>query len=79
MKALSDKAIERLRREASLPDLTGTKYRLIEKIGSGGMGEVYLVDDAELSRRAALKVIGSPYFSEELSHRLLREARIIAQ
>ena len=79
MNGLSDKAIERLRLEIALPDLTGTKYRLIEKIGSGGMGEVYLVEDTELNRNVALKVIGGPLLSENLSLRLLKEAQVVAR
>ena len=32
-------------------------YRILERIGAGGMGEVYLAYDPELDRKIALKVM----------------------
>jgi hypothetical protein len=40
MKFLSDRTLERLRRSADEPDLSGTHYRLLERVARGGMGAV---------------------------------------
>ena len=43
MKWLSDEALDRLRAAADAPDLSGTGYVLLDKLGSGGMGGVFRV------------------------------------
>jgi serine/threonine protein kinase len=79
MKWLSDQALDRLRVAADMPDLSGTGYVLLDKLGAGGMGGVFRVEDTALGRQVALKVIGIVDSSGEFSARLLREAKIIAQ
>jgi serine/threonine protein kinase len=79
MKWLSAAALNRLRAAADLPDLSGTDYVLVDKLGEGGMGGVYRVEDTALGRQVALKVITVVDSSGEFAARLLREARIIAQ
>jgi hypothetical protein len=54
-------------------------YRLLRKLGSGGMGIVYLAEDSQLGRQVALKVI-LPEMAADLEHRerFLREAKAAA-
>ena len=79
MTLLNDSALERLREAADAPELEGTRYRLIERLGQGGMGGVFRVEDVTLEREIALKVIHFDDGGGGLSARLLQEARVIAR
>ena len=54
-------------------------YKILEKIGSGGMGEVFLVEDTKLDRKVAVKVLPPELAeSEERRARFTREAKAVA-
>lgn len=55
-------------------------YRVIKKLGAGGMGEVYLALDTKLDRKVAIKVLQPDSLANEtLKRRLLREAQAAAK
>ena len=55
-------------------------YRMLESLGSGGMGHVYLAQTPRLDRRVALKVLPPEMASHpEKLARFEREARTVAQ
>lgn len=59
------------------PDVT--PYRILKRIGSGGMGEVFVADDHRLGRRVAIKRIRPDRELDEVVRaRLRREARFVA-
>jgi serine/threonine protein kinase len=56
------------------------KYRLIEKIGEGGMGAVWLVHNVELDRKSALKLIKAEIAQNDKGwRRFRREAQLMAK
>src|SRR5437868_7208702 len=62
------------------------RYRILRQLGSGSMGEVYLVEDTRINRQVAIKVIRSesyvysdPNSTSDAARLFEREARAIAR
>ena len=62
--------------DGSLPDSIGG-YRILSRIGQGGMGVVYEAEQEDPSRRVALKVIAPGFATESTLRRLRHEAQVL--
>jgi Protein kinase domain/WD40-like Beta Propeller Repeat len=65
--------------EAVTPGASIAHYRIVSKLGEGGMGAVYRATDTKLSRDVAIKVL-PPAFAEDAARmaRFEREAQVLA-
>ena len=65
--------------EVSEGSIIDGRYRVLQRIGSGGMADVWLADDTHLQRRVALKVLHSRFSQDrEFVERFRREAESAA-
>jgi beta-lactam-binding protein with PASTA domain/predicted Ser/Thr protein kinase len=55
------------------------RYRILRKLGSGGMANVYLAEDEDLGRRVAIKILNDRYANDDdFVERFRREAKSAA-
>ena len=78
---IADATLDHLRAVVDEPDVSGTRYELVEIIGRGGMGTVWRAHDRLLERDVALKVLAEPdlEFAREIGLRLVQEAKVLAR
>ncbi len=65
---------------SKLRQITGSRYRVLKRLGGGGMASVYLAEHANLQRPCVLKVLhGHLAKDPEMLERFRREARAASQ
>jgi hypothetical protein len=62
--------------ESSPDELVGSRYKIVRRIGKGGMGEVMAACDVQIARDVAIKRMRAAHPSDKAIQRFLREAMV---
>jgi len=73
-----DEPLARLLRDTEPPEPPGGRYQVLERLGRGGMGSVWLARDTQLDRMVAIKVVNEAKDDRQMAARLRREAFCVA-
>ena len=66
--------------DSSIGRVLGGRYRIVRRLGEGGMGSVYEAEHVQLGRRVAIKLLHEHHASSiDLRTRFEREARMLSQ
>src|SRR6185503_17759876 len=65
----------RAQRTVTAPLARVDRYEIIDKLGRGGMGTLYLARDPAIERLVAIKLLRDEFDNDELRERFAREAR----
>lgn len=77
---VSEKVLELICGSLPTGKIIKDRYKIIEMIAAGGMGEVYLAEDAKMKRKVALKVLPEKFSQDKRRLKNFeREARAVSQ
>lgn len=73
------RALARADRQLAPDTIVGGRYRLLRKIGQGGMGDVYSAEHLFLKRQVAIKILHRTTTDPNAKARFSREARLASK